>query len=85
MGAGAVSARKPDILYWVDMKLSVPLWKIPYQLKRAGVRGGKRSSLKACLDSRDAILRADPNASVGIYSADVVWQEVWRNPPSADL
>lgn len=76
-----MSARLPDTLYWVDMKLSVPLWKIPYQLRKAGVRGGKRSSMKACLDARDAILKADPNATVSIYSTDVVWQEVWRNQP----
>lgn len=65
---------KPKKLYWVEMKLSGN--KIPWSLKSAGVRGGKRSSLKACQDSRARILHADPEATVKIYEADVVWREV---------
>lgn len=68
---------KPKKLYWVDMKLSGN--PIPYRLKTAGVRGGKRSSLEACLDSRAQILRADPQAEVHIYESDVVWEEVQIN------
>lgn len=49
---------------------------IPYRLKSAGVRGGKRSSLKAAKDSRALILRADPEATVKIYRSKVIWEEV---------
>ena len=65
---------KPGTLYWVDMKLSGK--PIPYRLNTAGVRGGKRSSLKACQDARATILRADPQAKVRIFRADVEWVEV---------
>ena len=65
---------KPKKLYWVEMKLSGN--RIPWSRKTAGVRGGKRSSLKACQDSKAQILRADPNAQVKIYEAVVDWKEV---------
>lgn len=65
---------KPKKLFWVEMKLSGS--KIPYRFKSAGVRGGKRSSLEACRDSKRTILRADPDAVVKIYESDVVWREV---------
>lgn len=67
---------KPKKLYWVEMKLSTKLWKLPYGKRTAGIRGGKRSSLKACQDSKRMILSADPDATVKIYEADVIWKEV---------
>ncbi len=69
-------AGKPKKLYWVEMKLSDKSWKFPYGKMTAGVRGGKRSSLEACQNSKKMILSADPNAIVKIYEADVVWKEV---------
>lgn len=63
----------PKELFWVEMKLSGD--PIPYRLNRAGVRGGKRSSLAACLDSKRAILRADPRAEVRIFSTVTDWVE----------
>lgn len=65
---------KPKELFWVEMKLSGN--KIPYSKNRAGVRGGKRSSLRAAKESRAQILGADPEAIVKIYVAEVVWREV---------
>lgn len=69
-------SNKPKKLYWVDMKLSgnVPSWD--RRVRRAGVRGGKRSSLRACQDSKRLILQGDPDAVVKIYEADVIWKEV---------
>ena len=66
---------RPKKLYWVEMKLSDKgrHWSTH---KTAGVRGGKRSSLEACRDSRAQILRADPSATVKIYEAEVNWREV---------
>lgn len=66
---------KPKKLYWVEMKLSgnVRPW---HRGMTSGVRGGKRSSLRACQESKAQILGADPEATVKIYEADVVWREV---------
>lgn len=69
-----MSASKPKKLYWVEMKLSGN--PIPYRMNSAGVRGGKRSSLRACQDARAQILRADPHAAVRIFEADVEWKEI---------
>ena len=67
-------ATKPGTLYWVEMKLSGN--KIPYRANTAGVRGGKRSSLRAAEGSKAQILAADPAATVKIFEADVIWKEV---------
>jgi len=67
---------KPKELFWVEMKLSGRVGiELPYRAS-AGVRGGKRSSLKACQDSRAIILRYDPKAQVRIFKAAVDWEEV---------
>jgi hypothetical protein len=66
-------ARPPE-LFWVDMKLSGN--PIPYHRNTAGVRGGKRSSLRAAKESREQILRADPAATVTIYRTGTDWIEV---------
>lgn len=71
-----MSDSKPSELFWVDMDLSKPYHQLPYGLKRAGVRGGKRSSLQACLDAKTQILHADPNAVVKIYRSKVEWEEI---------
>lgn len=71
-----MASGKPKKLYWVEMKLSKPKWKLPYRANTAGVRGGKRSSLSACQESRAQILSADPEAIVKIYEAVVTWKEV---------
>lgn len=65
---------KPKELFWVDMKLSGT--RIPWAHQRAGIRGGKRSSLRACLDSKETILKADPGATVKIYKTETNWEEV---------
>ena len=65
---------RPKELFWVEMKLSGN--PIPYRHNTAGVRGGKRSSLEACLDSKRTILRADPDAEVRIFSTATDWTEV---------
>jgi len=65
---------KPKKLYWVEMKLSGN--RIPWSKKTASVRGGKRSSLRACKEAKASILKADPEAKVKIYEADVVWREI---------
>jgi hypothetical protein len=64
---------RPPELFWVDMKLSPAM---RYKRARAGVRGGKRSSLKAAKESRSTILNADPEAVVKIYSTGTNWIEV---------
>lgn len=66
-----MSAR-PKELFWVDMKLSGN--PAPYR-HSAGVRGGKRSSLAACLDAKRMILRADPKAKVRIFRTVTDWVE----------
>lgn len=64
---------RPKELFWVEMKLSGN--PIPYRERRAGIRGGKRSSLQACLDTKATILRADPAAEVRIFSTPTAWVE----------
>lgn len=64
----------PKELFWVEMKLSGN--PIPYRERRAGIRGGKRSSLEACTESRDTILHADPEAKVRILRTVTNWVEV---------
>lgn len=66
-------SRKPSKLYWVDFTLSR---KLSWSEKRAGIRGGKRSSLRACQETRTDILRLDPDAVVHIYEAETIWKEV---------
>ena len=69
-----MGSSKPKKLFWVEMRLSGK--HIPWSKKTASVRGGKRSSLKACKEARASILSADPEAVVKIYEADVVWREI---------
>lgn len=68
----AMSA-KPTELFWVDMKLSGE--PIPYRKNTAGVHGGKFSSLRAARDARDAILDADPKATVTIWKTHTDWKK----------
>lgn len=65
---------KPKELFWVDMRLSGN--HIEWRRQTAGVRGGKRSSLRACLETKAQILRADPLATVKIYKTETNWEEV---------
>lgn len=66
-------SNRPKELFWVDMRLSgaASSWRAS-----AGVRGGKRSSLKAALDARSQILKHDPDAVVKIYRTTCHWEGV---------
>lgn len=66
-------SRKPETLYWIDLKLSRNL---TWSKKSAGMRGGKRSSLAACLSTRRMVLSRDPDAKIKIYEAAVDWKEI---------
>lgn len=61
---------KPTALFWVDMQLSP---ECP-RYRRAGIRGGKRSSLRAAREAKADILRFDPDATVRIYQTDCDWK-----------
>ena len=71
---------RPKELFWVDVRLSGerPRWRAS-----AGVRGGKRSSLAACLDTQAQVLKFDPHASVKIWQTTCDWKEAERGPESA--
>lgn len=62
---------RPKELFWVDVRLSgeQASWKA-----RAGIRGGKRSSMKACLETQAAVLRFDPHAHVKIWRTSCDWK-----------
>ena len=63
---------RPKELFWVDVRLSgeKPRWRAT-----AGVRGGKRSSMAACLDTKAYVLKFDPHASVKIWQTVCDWKE----------
>lgn len=81
---------KPKELFWVDVKLSGKAPASRFSTRRtAGIRGGKRSSYQACLDTKAMVLRFDPEAVVTISKTMCTWSVVREDdlvlfPPERD-